>query len=308
MPLWMKLALAQKHGYQEKAEGGGAAGAGNGGNGDGDNAGANPNPGAATDPNSTDPGADPGADPGGNGNPAGQGDDAGKKDGDGKPAISDEMAATIKDLMKWKDRARALEQELNPLKSVLGEMKPDDVKTLLDAEKQRKLAELESRQEYDRALEQIKAENQTLVQQKQTEVEALQQEVETLRQSIDELTIGKNFRDSEFVKSNLLTPAIAQREFGSFFEFKDGELIAYDKPRGAKERTPLLDAEGKPKPFEKVIEELYHKHPDAKHIIKSTMKAGAASRSEPKPPAENPAQSNARGLDRIRAGLDSLKQ
>lgn len=238
---------------------------------------------------------------------------------DESKGTDDEKAALIKDLMKWKSKAREYEgqlkglsdqvQTLNQFKEALGDLSLDQLKELVSQHKDAERQALEKKGEYERIVKQMKEENEKVVSTLRTQLEDLQTKLQGAQAEIHELTVGRAFRDSEFVREkSMLTPAIAQREFGPHFDFVDGQLIAYDKPRGAKDRTMMVDAHGEPLSFEAAIEKLHQKHPDAKHIIRSQQKPGAGSRSEPVNSGATEDVSQLRGIDKIRAGLSRGKK
>lgn len=230
----------------------------------------------------------------------------------GKAPPSDSEAALIKDMMKWKEKAREAErkaEELNTtvasISATFGDLKLDDVKALIEAQKDQERKKLEEKGEYDRIIQQVKEENEKAVVAKGEEVSTLQQQLNTLQGQIVEMTIGDSFSNSAFIGENsVLPPSIARKEFGTNFELVDGKIVGYDKPKGTAERTVIVNAQGDPKSFEEVIAQLYENHPDKKYLLKSKKKPGAASSTSTdsglKPQAEK-----LYGIDRIAAGLKS---
>lgn len=227
--------------------------------------------------------------------------------------LDPEVAKLIKDVMKWKDKARSTEsekselsQQLSQFKTVLGEdVSLDDVKELIQGKKDSERKELEAKGEYERILEQMKDENKKVVEGLKTAHQETVDENKSLKAQIEELTVGRSFSDSEFIrKSSVLPPPIARKEFADHFDVVEGELVGYDKPRGAADRTPLVDANGDKKGFEQAIESLYAKHPNSKDITRSARKPGAGSKSQPDAKkATPPAKTSA---DKIAAGLEKL--
>lgn len=195
-----------------------------------------------------------------------------------KPVLNDEAAKLLKDVMKHKDRAKTLESELASLKNVLGDLKPDDVAKLVAQQKEQERLALEKRGEYDRIMEQVRQEHTrekgTLAEQ----IEALRNQLNEREQKIEEMTVGRSFSESAFIREkSKLPPSIARKEFGTHVDLLDGQVVVFDKPRGASERTPLVDANGVYKSFEDAIAQLYAAHPDAKDLLKAQGKPGAGS-------------------------------
>jgi hypothetical protein len=285
-----------------EAGGGGAAG-GNNDAGDSGNAGDSTGDQASDSPN-------------GNGD-RGNADDAGAGDADAagdKPAASsnkptDREAQLLKETMKWKDKFRTLEQTIAEIQSQLGDVDPATARKLVDEAKERERTDLEKKGEYDRIVQQMRTENTKLVDQKTAELTQTQTALQAATQQIEGLTVGAEFRKSEFItKNSALPPTIAQKEFGAFFEFQDGVLVPYDKPRGAAERTVMVDANGTPKSFEQAIAELHMSHPDSKSLIRTTMKPGAGSKSKADLSVSENKSTKLSGLAKIEQGLSNFSK
>jgi hypothetical protein len=225
--------------------------------------------------------------------------------GTGKP--SDAEAKLLKELMALKAKQKAADDELKAYKDAAGESKPEELKALIEAKKAAELTALEKRGEYDRILEQVKTEHakaiETLTAQLAEKELLLGQKDETLVN----LTVGRSFSESAFIREQSLLPAsIARKEFGNFVDIVDGSAVVYDKPRGATERTPLVNADGKPKSFEDGIAALYAAHPDAAAMIRAKGKPGANSQNVDlggKKPDQQNNDAQLTGVERIALGL-----
>lgn len=204
---------------------------------------------------------------------------AGKTDdNDGKNKPSDAEAKLLKEVMALKDKAKAAADELKAFKDAAGEAKPDELKALLDAKKEADRLALEKRGEYDRILEQVKTEHTTVVGGLEAKILELQTALEAKDNTLLDLTVGRAFTESPFIRDKSLVPAsLARKEFGAHVDIVDGVAVVYDKPRGAAERTPLVDGSGKPKSFEEGIQALYTTHPDSAALIRAQGKPGAGS-------------------------------
>lgn len=204
---------------------------------------------------------------------------AGKTDdnnGNNKP--SDAEAKLLKEVMALKGKAQAAADELKAFKDAAGDAKPEDLKTLLEAKKEADRLALEKRGEYDRILEQVKTEHTTVVGGLEAKILELQTALEAKDSTLLDLTVGRAFTESPFIRDKSLVPAsLARKEFGGHVDIVDGVAVVYDKPRGAAERTPLVDGNGKPKSFEEGIQALYTTHPDSAALIRAQGKPGAGS-------------------------------
>lgn len=214
-------------------------------------------------------------------NKEGEGKDAKDgKEGDGKP--SDAEARLLRDMMKQKAAAKAASEELEAAKQKLREfdgVDPAIMKTLLAEKKEAERKEAEKRGEYDRIIAQVRAEADARVAAAETASQNTQKALLEANQKIDELTIGSSFRGSKFVTNDtVLSGDKARRLYGDHFSIEDGVVVAYDKPKGASDRTPLVDAKtGANLDFEAAIEKIIKADPDFETIARSKMKAGSGS-------------------------------
>lgn len=196
--------------------------------------------------------------------------------GDGKP--SDAEAKLLKELMALKDKAKAADAELKAFKDAAGELKSEDLKALIDAKKDADRQALEKRGEYDRILEQVKTEHAKEIDKLKADLAAAQLVVTQRDESLVELTVGRSFSESAFIREKSVLPAsIARNQFGAYVDLVDGAAVVYDKPRGAAERTPFVGADGKAKSFDEGLAALYAAHPDHESLIKAQGKPGAGS-------------------------------
>lgn len=232
---------------------------------------------------------------------------AGKAEG----KTDDEKAELLKDMMKWKAKAREGQSELDKtaaelaqFKGALGDVSIDDLKGLINQKKEAERQEAEKKGEYERVVAQMKEENQKRLADIEEKSKAALAALAEKEQLIERLTVGTAFSDSAFIRESSVLPAsIAQKEFGSYFEFEKGALVAYDKPKGSDNRTPLVNDMGEPKSFEEAISQLYAKHPDAKSLIRAKRKSGAGSDSEGAASGQKTTTQKVFGVARIAQGL-----
>lgn len=156
---------------------------------------------------------------------------------------------------------------------LLGTPVEEAVKPTKKAAKPKVKAEPKVKQKKEAAKPEVKTEEQ----QPQPEVKP-----EAVR-SISELTVGSAFAQSQFIRDELaLTPSKTRVVYGNHFEFVDGKVVAFDKPAGAANRTPLVDAQGEPLAFEAALKKIVDADPDRDQLLRSKMKQGAASTTDPK--------------------------
>lgn len=261
-----------------------------------------------------DGGGEGGAD-GGDGNEGGN--DGGGDEGDNKPPapkvktapqISDAEAKLLKEVM---DKKNALKKQQEALAAAEEKLKrfdgidPDAVRVLLAEKDAQEAKALEAKGDWERLKSKMAEEHNkdkaTLV----AELEALREKDSANASLVSELTIGGSFSQSEFIREELaLTPSKARIVYGSHFSFDEGNIVGYDKPVGAKDRTMLVDAQGDPMPFEAALRKIVDADPDRDRLLLSKVKTGAKSGTVPKTPApDTKSPVLLSGRDKIAAAL-----
>lgn len=238
----------------------------------------------------------------------GAGDDQGDKSG--RKFSDEEAAKLLKENMRRKDELKRLSQEREQLKATLAQFEGiniDEVKKLVADKQAAEEDKLKKSGEWDRLKAQIvdahSREKQTLTEQ----LKVKDEEAATLRSTIAELTVGNAFGNSKFITNDLTIPANKARAlYGSHFGFEDGQVVAYDKPAGAKERTMLVNGAGDPLSFEDALQKIVQSDPDYPSLAKSRIRVGANSGSKGSDKAPE-IKADVRGVSRIAAGLSKNK-
>jgi hypothetical protein len=240
---------------------------------------------------------------GGEGGQGGTGDPAGGK----KP--TDEEARLIREVMDKKDKLKnattALEQANARLKEFDG-LDPKELRQLVKDKQDAETAKLEAKGQWDALKKQMNDQHEAEIATRDAAVTAAQGEVAELRNQIAELTVGNAFGQSKFIADELtLSVAKARRIYGAHFEFKDGAVVAFDKPAGAKDRSVLVDSKGEPLGFDAALSKLVDGDPDKDTLIKSKLRAGAGSSTNPAaaPGARPGVSAPLTGRAKIAAGL-----
>jgi hypothetical protein len=232
---------------------------------------------------------------------------------DGKP--TDKEAALLKEVMKWKAKAGETETAKTAaevaaaaaLKLYEG-IDPEVARKAIAAAKAAEVTELESKGEYTRILTQVNADHAKALETINSEKGVQDATIASLNDQINTLTIGNSFGNSAFVADKLvLSPAKAEVLYSAHFDVEGGKVIAYDKPRGAAERTPMVGAGGVPMTFEAAIEKIVSADLDFEKLKKSTLKPGAGSDEEKQKAIEAAKETGLSGMDRIRAALNTTK-
>lgn len=236
-------------------------------------------------------------------------------------SVSDAEAKLLQDVMRWKEKARNAQasidaaqaevQRLKALEEATSGLTTEELRQLVADRKEAERQEAERRGEYERIVGQMREENQRAHAEWKTQLETVQSENLTLKQEVEKLTIGQQFATSKFIRKHSVMPAtIAQKEFGLHFDYVDGKVIGYDKPRGAQNRTPLVDENGEHKAFEDAIAYLYQKHPESKSITKDLSRSGvgSATQSITDPITTSTGAESLTGLARIAKALDATRK
>jgi hypothetical protein len=281
----LRKLLAQS-GYMDQAgdgTGGAAGGAGDGGQGTGD---------------------------------AGQGaaGDAGDGDKGGKKGPTDEEARLLKENMKRKEELRKAGEEKASLEAKLKQFEgidPDAIRKLLEDQKSAESKALEAKGDWDRLKTRMSEEHTREMGSVKQQLEALQSTLGQANNTINELSIGSKFGQSQFISEELtLTPGKARVIYGDHFDLVDGEVVGYDKPRGAANRTAIVDQYGNSVAFEDAMRKIVEADPEKDHMLKSKIKPGAGS--DTKKPSGSSANASKQMADttsigKIAQGLASLK-
>lgn len=246
---------------------------------------------------------------------------AGGEGGDkGGKQPTDAEAKLLKEVMEKKQAAKAAQERAAALeaeKAALAEklqafdgVDLEQVKALLKEKQDRETQELERKGEWDRLKAQmVEAHNKelnTVRTEYETRVKELEGTLGKTGKQIHELTIGRSFSESPFIREGLtLTPGKARVIYGAHFELQDGKVVAFDKPAGSSDRTMLIDGDGNPLAFDKAMEKLVELDPDRDNLLRSKVKAGSGSDNDPGAKGGNKNQPELKGRDRILAAVKS---
>jgi hypothetical protein len=196
-----------------------------------------------------------------------------------KSKPSDEAAKLLKEVMKLKEKAKAEEEARKKIEEQFAGIDLEAAKAALKAAEEAENKELEKKGEYERLLAKQKEKADALIEAERTRVAEMEKKLNDAMKAVDELSLGNAFANSKFIQEKLaLTPNKTRALYASHFEVEEGKLVAYDKPRGATERTKLINATGEGLPFDEAIAEIINNDPDKEYLLKVDMKTGAGSR------------------------------
>jgi len=273
-------------------------------------------------------GQDNGSDGGDEGGSGNEGGDNGGKEGDDDKGMDPEKRQLLKESMSRKEKIKELsgqleeastqrqelESKLEELNSKFEGIDLEQYQELMSQQKEgekRKLAEegnyeeLEQtiRAEADSRVEQVESEANEKISELTSTIEELQSQLGDRDTQLKSLVVDSQFGQSQFIRENLVpSPQKTQKIYGDHFEVgEDGKMVAYDKPSGAKDRTKIVDKNGDPASFDVALQRIIEADPDKDTILRSKVKEG----SDSKESNGRAKKTVGKGVDRIRAGLDS---
>ncbi len=236
------------------------------------------------------------------------------KSGDGKGAggrkPSDEEARLIKENMRKKEALERANNELTKAQEALKAFEgidPVAVRKLLDDQRSAEEKQLEAKGEWDRLKTRMAEAHGAEVNSLKAQIEKLTNDLKGAQGQMTELSIGSQFSQSKFIAEELtLTPSKARVVYGEHFDVENGQVVGYDKPRGAANRTAIVDQYGNPVGFEDALRKIVEGDPDKEHLLKSKIKPGASSESK-KPTGGSKQDAPQDGISKIAGGLKALK-
>lgn len=230
-----------------------------------------------------------------------------KEKDDKKSGLTDTEAKALKELMQWKAKAREAEKEKAELEKKYGSVDIEAAKEALRKAEEAETKELEKKGEYERLLAKQREAAEARIDSERKEKEALASRIAEMEQTVNKLALGNSFANSRFIQENLaLTPNKTQALYADHFEIEDGKVVAYDAPKGAANRTPIVDARGEAVPFEEAIAAIINADPDKDYLLKSNLKPGAGSKSAIDT-AKDKKQQYTSSLDKLAAGVKNPK-
>jgi hypothetical protein len=227
--------------------------------------------------------------------------------GEGARKTSDEEARLLKENMQKKEALRKKDEEIAALKKSVEGLDLDAVRKLLAEQKTAEEKALEAKGDYERLKARMAEEHAKEIKTLKDQLAQEASERAKLAGNINELSIGSQFAQSKFIADELtLTPAKARVIYADHFDLEDGKVVGYDKPRGAANRTALVDQYGTPVAFDQALAKIVDLDPDKDHLIKSKVKAGAGSQTS-RASGVQKQEVPADGISKISAGLKALK-
>lgn len=209
----------------------------------------------------------------------------------------------LREVMDKKNKIKDLEAQLQKFNGI----DPDAVRALLDEKRNAELAAEEAKGNFARVKEMMVSEHDKALKAAQEQIEALQKALGDKDSTINDLTVGRSFSESKFIGEDLVLPrAKARAIYSSHFEVVDGQIIGYDKPASAKDRTEIVGADGKPVAFDEAIKRIIDADPEKESLYRDKSKPGAgSSTSKVDAPKVQQQDKGLFGAARILAGLNA---
>lgn len=219
--------------------------------------------------------------------------------------LKKEKADLLKEVMAKKEKIKTLEETLNGvdpavIKDLLAKQKEAEEKARKDEQER-----LEKENNWEALKKQIVEENQKTIGDLNAQIESLKKEVENNKKEKETLFINSKFEESKYIKENLiLTPSKTKIIYGSYFDLEDGQMVAYNAPKGSTQRMRLVDGNGNNLDFDRALAKIVDTDPDKDTILRSKVRAGANSRINSGENQPNiPVQLSA--LEKITKGLEN---
>ena len=230
-------------------------------------------------------------------------------DDSGKP--SEREAELLKETMQRKKQLKEKDEALSELQKQLKAwegLNPEEVRNLVQAQKEAERQKLEEKGQFEKVKEQMNEAHQAELQKLQEQIAELEKTVAGRDGMIEDLSIGNTFSASKFIADELTLPVSKARTlYGSHFERgENGKIVGYDKPKGSEGRAPYVDASGEPLAFDAALKKIVDSDPDKDSLYRSKAKPGAGSSTDQKAgEGSDKGSSLAPGRDRIKAAIDS---
>lgn len=207
--------------------------------------------------------------------------------------LSDTEAKLLKEVMEKKEAIRSLQEKMKQLeegtkseKAAAEQLKKqieelgdlEEIKKMLQERKQKEQQDLEAKGEWERLKKQMAEEHEKAKAELAKQLEEKKAAESNLQAQIHELTVGRAFSDSTYIRENVvIAPAMVRSLLQTHFDVVDGKVVGFDKPRGSKDRTPLVGENGNHLGFDAAIEKIITAHDDAKTLLKPKGKPGSGS-------------------------------
>lgn len=188
--------------------------------------------------------------------------------------LKKEKADLLKEVMTKKEKLKEYEGiDASEAKRLLKEKK-DAEEAAAAAEKEK----LEKENNWEALKKQMVEENDKVIKGLNDQITALKEELENNKKERETLFMNNKFEESKYIRENLvLSPNKTKVLYGSYFEVENGELVAYNSPKGSSNRVRLVDANGNNLEFDKAIEKIVGQDPDKNTLLKSKAHVGAGS-------------------------------
>lgn len=233
---------------------------------------------------------------------------AAEDDGKDKAALAAEKRDLLREVMDKKAKLKDAEKKAADAAAALaayGGVDPEKVKELLKKESDAENAALEARGDFDRLKTKMAEEHANDVKAKDAEISELRSQLAAKDSTIADLTVGNDFSGSTYIREQLTLSASQSRKlYEGHFEVQDGRTVAFDKPKGAANRTMMVDASGNPLVFDAAFQRIIEADPDKERLVKAKIAPGSSSNTvtgKVDPKTLTPKFTS--GVDRIRASF-----
>lgn len=218
--------------------------------------------------------------------------------------LKKEKADLLKEVMSKKEKLK----EYDGIDATVAKKLLEEKKAIEEANKVAEKEKLEKEKNWEALKKQMVEENNKVVQGLNDTIASLKAELENNKKERETLFVNNKFEESKYIRENLvLSPAKTKTLYGSYFEVENGELVAYNAPKGSSDRVRLVDASGNNLDFNKAIEKIVSQDPDKDSLLKSKVHAGSGSVGNITGSVNTVIQPKLSAMDKILQGLNNGK-
>lgn len=216
--------------------------------------------------------------------------------------LKQEKANLLKEVMAKKAKL----QEYEGINAEEAKKLLEEKKLAEEAQKKAEIEQAEKENNWEALKKQMIEQHEAQRKELQAQIDSLREEVLQNQKEKEALLVNSKFEESKFIRENLvLTPNKTKTLYGSYFDVENGELVAYNAPKGSANRARLVDVNGNNLAFDKAMEKIVNLDPDKDTLLKSKVHIGSGSKPIITGEEFTSSKSKMSALDKIKQGLNN---
>lgn len=193
---------------------------------------------------------------------------------DKSTTVDKEKADLLHEVMEKKNELKKLKEQQKKFEGV----DLEKYQALIQKEQDRERQAAEAKGDFERVKKMMAEAHQAEKTKLTDEVKELREQLSAKDRIIEELTVGNVFGSSTFIHDSMvLSPSKTRVLYGAYFEYEDGVVVGYDKPRGSEGRTKLVDGSGNALGFDAALSKIVNSDPDKDSVLRQIVKSGSGS-------------------------------